>query len=271
MSKKDRHKLEKKKRKELKRLPQKPVSLAYKGNKYKNEKYLPLIFQTEAGIYESFVMQDHKLTDHDVRRCLEELIRGIRSGKEQISTLPDNAGSDPEENVPDFLTWNIRLQWQDYLEKYDPPARDDAIGVLRTIMSSIETWGTIDPESRGYLRYLSGFMGKLGIHCKKVPGDAEIQVLEDDIEDDELLASGRAWIHDSDKDAAKFFQELAEELIKSGEGEEVAETCQQLMGESGNSDLCDKLGKLSIRAQQQTRPSGSPIAWALSRMFGKER
>ena len=123
MSKKDRHKLEKKRRKELKRRPQKPVALAYNGNKFKNEKYLPLIFQTEAGIYESFVMQDHKLTDHGVHKCLEELIRGIRSGVEQFSTLPDNTDSDHEENVPDFLTWNIRRHWQEYLERHNPPGR----------------------------------------------------------------------------------------------------------------------------------------------------
>jgi len=66
-----------------------------------------------------------------------------------------------------------RLQWQDYLEKYDPPARDDAIGVLRTIMSSIETWAR-SILNRAVISLPEWIYGKLGIHCKS-PGDAEIQ------------------------------------------------------------------------------------------------
>ncbi len=229
---------------------------------------MPLFFQTEAGIYESFVMQDRKLTDHDVRRCLEELIRGIRSGSVQFSSPPDDREPD-QENPAWLLAWNIRWSWQDYLEECDPPSRDDIVGVLRTILGSIQTWGTISPESRGYLRYLEGFMGKLGVHCGKASGDTDVEALDDDTEDSQLLAAGRAWIHDSDQDAAKFFQELADKIIESGEGEEVAETCQQLMGENGDPNLCDKLGKLSIRAQQYNPSYGGSIHWALNHTLRK--
>jgi hypothetical protein len=269
MSKKDRRKIEKKRRKEREKSRQKPVPLAYHGNKYKTGKFVDLVFQTEAGIYESFVMEDRKLTDHDVRRALEDIIRGIRCGSVQFSAQTGDIDSDHEEHVPGLLTWSIREHWQYYLEKHPQPARDDVVGVLRTILGSIEVWGTINPESRGYLRYLEGFMNQLGVHCKKVPGDTEVMLADDDIEDHELLAAGRAWIHDSDADAAMVFRALACEMIDSGESEEVAETCQQLMGETEDDDLSDELGKLSIRAQQQARPAGGPIAWALSRLIGK--
>jgi hypothetical protein len=279
MSRKDRRKLEKKRRKEQKRNRRKPAALAYHGSKYRNEKYVPLVFQTEAGIYEAFVMEDRKLTDHDVRRCLEELIRGFRSGREQFAAAPDIGGcdreaADDERDAPDFLTWNIRQHWQFYLEKHDPPARDDVVGVLRTILGCIETWGTMNPESRGYLHFLQDFMGEAGVHCEKVSGDTEIQVLDDDIEEDEIegdefLAAGLAWIHDSDRDAAKYFEEMAEEMIESGEGDDVGETCQVLMDECEDGDVCDKLGKLSAKAQEHRPAPRGPIRWALDHMLGR--
>ena len=37
-------------------------------------------------------------------------------------------------------------------------------------------------------------MNKLGLRCENVPGDTEVLLEDDDIEDHELLAAGRAWI-----------------------------------------------------------------------------
>ena len=100
-------------------------------------------------------------------------------------------------------------------------------------------------------------MGKLGVNCRKVLGDTEIQVLEDDIEDHELLSAGRAWIHNSDPDAAKFFQELADEMIQSGEGEGVIETCQELVGESG--DLICAISWVSCPSGLNNKPGPQAV------------
>jgi hypothetical protein len=269
MSKKDRRKLEKKRRKERKQRRQKSVSLAYHGNKYKTDQFVELIFQTEAGIYESFVMADRKVTDHDVRRALENLIRDIRSGCVQFSAPPEDDDSASEENHQDLITWNVRWRWQDYLEECTQPSRDDIVGILRTILGSIEVWGTINPESRGYLRYLEGFMNKLGLRCEKVPPDYELPPAEDAAEDDELLAAGRAWIHDAEPGAATVFRALADEMIRSGEAEEVAEACQQLTGESADQKLIMELGELSIKAQNRSPPSRGGLLRALGRLLGK--
>jgi len=47
-----------------------------------------------------------------------------------------------------------------------------------------------------------------------------------------------------------FFRALAEEMIDTGEAEEVAETCQQLLGEVSDPHAIPELTELSLRAQQ---------------------
>ena len=85
-------KLEKKRRAERERHRQKAEPLAYRGNKYKTDALVPVVFATEAGIYQSFVMSDRQITDHDVRTALESLIRGIRGG---TILLPGQRATEP--------------------------------------------------------------------------------------------------------------------------------------------------------------------------------
>ncbi len=162
-------KLEKKRRAERQRRRQKAEPLAYRGNKYKTDELVPVVFQTEVGIYESFVMSDRQITDHDVRAALEWLIRGIRGGT--IAVLPPQpqpSDAPRGSRTESLITWNIRRHWDEYFEEEPFPGRDNLIGVLRTILGSIEVWGNMSPTSRGYLRYLEGFMGQVG---GPLPGD----------------------------------------------------------------------------------------------------
>ncbi len=255
-------KLEKKRRAEREQRRQKAEPLAYRGNKYKTDALVPVVFATEAGIYESFVMADRQITDHDVRNALESLIRGIRGGT--ILLPPQRQPSAGGERGPEesLLTWNIRRHWDEHFEEEPFPGRDDLIGVLRTILASIEVWGNMSPTSRGYLRYLEGFMGKLGVHCRAIPpefaaaledGTADVEDLDADAEDadNELLVAGRAWSQEGNANAGVVFRALADEMISAGEVDEVAETCQQLMGETSDRRVSDELGAISIRARRR--------------------
>lgn len=143
----------------------KPAPLAYRGNKYKTDELVPLHFDTETAVYECFVMSGRRLTDHDVRRALEKLIRQIRANalpqREETVSAPA-AGMGAE----DFLIWNIRGRWEHFFEDHPHPGRDKVVGVLRTILGSIQVWGSISPTSRGYLRYIEGFCRKLGVRVR---------------------------------------------------------------------------------------------------------
>ncbi len=272
-------KMEKKRKAERQRRLRKTEPLAYRGNKYKSDKLVPVLFQTEAGIYESFVMSERQITDHDVRAELESLIRGIRNGtivvpRPQPKDHSDNQATDS------LISYNIRRHWDEYFEKEPFPGRDNLIGVLRTILGSMEVWGNVSPTSRGYLRYLEGFMGKLGVHCRAIPpdiaaaledGTADLEDFELDADDadNELILVGRAWTQGAGADAGTVFRALAEEMISAGQAEEVSESCQQLIGETTDRRIIDELSILSILAQQKLKSAPFRLQSALHRFIGK--
>lgn len=173
MSKKDPRKLEKKRRKEKERAKRaaKPVSLAYHGNKYKRDDLVPVHFTAERGIHDADVITDRKLTDRQVTTALEALISRLRSG-----IVP---GLDPDQPIPysegeptELLIANITRNIQELFGTGLGPGRDTLIGVLRTILGSIEYWTiAVDPASRGYLHYLHGFLAKAGVTTRKVSAD----------------------------------------------------------------------------------------------------
>lgn len=168
MGKKDRH-IRKKIRKQKAKRTARPVALAYRGNKYRTDELAPTIFRTETGIYESFVITRRELTDHNVRSALETLILQIRQG---TLSSPEEIGQyEPEGTAEDLVIWNIRRNWQDLFQTTPHPGRSNLVGLLRTILGSIECWGSIAPESRGYLRYIEGFLKKVGVSVELVESE----------------------------------------------------------------------------------------------------
>jgi hypothetical protein len=272
-------KLEKKRRAERERHRQKAEPLAYRGNKYKTDALVPIVFQTEAGIYESFVMSDRQMTDHDVRAALESLIRGIRGGRVPLPAQQQSNNRAEAKEEESLLVGNIRRHWDEYFAKEPFPGRDNLIGVLRTILASIDVWGNISPTSRGYLRYLEGFMGKLGVHCQAISpdlaaaledGTADVEDFDADTSDadSELILAGCAWTQGADADAGIVFRALAEEMIAGGQAKEVSEACQQLIGEASDRCIIEELSVLSSRAQQRLEPAPSRLRNILHRFIG---
>jgi len=161
-------KLQKKRKSEAarKRRSRQTASLAYHGNKYKTEELVPVHLETETAIHECDVTSE-RLTDHDVRKALETLLMQLRSGR-----LPEIDPEKPLEIGPDdrseLIIWNVRGRWDHFFHKNPHPGRDKLAGVLRTILGSVETWGHPGPTSRGYLDFLEGFLGDLGIKVKEV-------------------------------------------------------------------------------------------------------
>lgn len=162
MKKQNRRKLEKKRKAKRDRRPAKRESLAYRGNKYRTEELVRVIFRTEVGIHETDVMTDRKTTDHTVRSALEKLILQVRT--RTLPALEDTTHADyVRGEEEDLVIWNIRCNLHRLFQTEPHPGRDKLIGVLRTILGSIEVWGSINPASRGYLRYMEGFVKKLGV------------------------------------------------------------------------------------------------------------
>ena len=202
--------------------------LAYSGKKYKTDEFVPVIYRTELGIYESYVMCERELTDDEVEAAIERLVIEMCEGP--LPPLPEtDVITITEDGEEDLVIMNIRRNWRILEEKGTLPGRDDLIGVLRTILNSISIWRSQSLHSQGYLRYIEGFMKKLGVSVR--PATQDLQPLPEP-EEDPLLLIGRAWITKGDKSARAEFANQVESLLRSGDAERVIDVCQQLMGET---------------------------------------
>jgi hypothetical protein len=144
-------------------------SLAYHGKKYQAVEYVPIVHQTEIGIYESYVVSGRTLTDDGVEASLEELIGELREGPRQLTSELDDVADD---DAPEDLTiWSIRQRWQMLAERNALPGRDDLIGILRTLLHSLEIRRSMAMNSRGYLHFLEGFMKETGVKVELVSPD----------------------------------------------------------------------------------------------------
>jgi hypothetical protein len=233
---------------ERKRKERQAESLAYMGKKYQTDELIPTWMKTEVGIYETYVMSHRKLCDQTVVTALESLIRQIRTRTlppyEDVSEIVYQVGQEEE-----LVIENIRRNWSEHFaEKWQPP-RDKLIGVLRTILGSIQKVRAPGPHSQSYMRHIEGFLTKkIGVSVKQFSENMES--IPEPLED-ELLTLGRQWIQDDDEQTANEFQELVDHLLKKGASDRVINCCHQLIGEESDpsSEVVTELVALSQKAR----------------------
>jgi hypothetical protein len=250
-------KREKKRRQEKERARRagRRAPLPYLGNKYTTEENIHWLLEAEVAIYETFVITERQLTDHQVESALERLIGSLRQGN-SLDAEEDESVHCSSAHPEDFIIWNIRAHWRHLSESESRPSRSVLVGILRRVLGSVETWKSVSPTSRGYLSHLQGFLGQMGVSVQKCGPDGhplpESGEEHDRCQDhtNELLSLGQRWCQFGDQDARADFVDLAESLIRSGQGEEVVEVCQRLMGEHGQTPFTGELSVLSVRAQK---------------------
>ena len=183
------------------------VSLAYMGEKYKTDELIPIWMETEIGIYEAFVISDRKLLDQTAVTSLETMIKQMRAGT--LPPLTDDAEIHYEVGrEEDLVIENIRRRWVQYFEDEWQPSQNKLIGILRSILGSVEKMRSPGPRSQSYMRHIVGFLTKkLGVSIKRV--SADMQPLSEPEEDD-LVQFGRQWILDENQEAKAEFYELAD-------------------------------------------------------------
>ncbi len=208
-------------------------SLAYMGDKYKTQKLMHTLMNTEIGIYESYVMTDRKLLDQTVRAALEALIKKMQAGT--LPPLSDIAEVDYEVGQEeDLVIANIRRNWARHFATEWRPPKDERIGVLRTILGSIEMMRSPGPRSQSYLHQIAGFITKkMGASVKAFSGDM-IPIPE--AEEDELLLLGRQCTSGDKETAKDEFRGLASDLMTSGQAQRVLNSCHHLLGEEPDAE-----------------------------------
>jgi hypothetical protein len=254
MSKKNRLSRDQKRKAKLAKQAQKtrarmpPSPLAYAGNKYKKDEYLPLVAEAEMAVHEVDVVSGKRLRDRHVKAALEQLVLQMREGR--LEPL-DDALRLQEGGEAEAITVNIRRHWEAMSEEAGTFSKDEQIGVLRTLINSVETWTSPNPESRGYLSFVEGFLKEEGLSARLISPEE----LDEAEEEDEMLEVGRGWVFDGDVRAEDEFRKMVAERIRSGEAESVVEVCQQLIGELGGQypKAQKELSLLSFRAQDAMR------------------
>lgn len=270
-------KQEKKRRVERAKRLARSEPLAYHGSKYRTDELVPLHLQTETGIYHAFVASKRKLTDAEVESALRRLILQLRRGSQPSL---DDASPGESETAPsleeEMVLLHIRLNWQRMQESGALPGRDTLVGVLRSILGSIETWKHAGAESRGYLEYIEGFLGRMGVHAESLPEEAlsELEWADEEEEDeeedeeeandeelptelagvDDLEAIGRAWYRDDSPQVERHFHGVAQKMIESGQAAEVAEICRRLIAESPRRSVNADLTALALEADRAHEP-----------------
>lgn len=229
-----------------------PVDLAYEGKKYKSEALIPLMQATEIGIYEAYIITQRRLTDRQVKEALTQLILQMREGPLPAFEEEDLNYNPGEEEA--LVISCIRRRWTQLFEDFPNPGKDNAQGVLRTLLSSIKTWSSSSPDSRGYLHFVGGFLRRQGINITMKRGETELPEPDSD-----FLEAGRAWAS-GDAPSEGEFRRLAAEKIREGKHDEVVEIAQQLIGEIGmDSSVIKELSAISIEAQRAMKGSAQHI------------
>ncbi|MFL5338634.1 MAG: hypothetical protein ACJ8F7_00570 [Gemmataceae bacterium] len=130
----------------------------YEGRKYQSDVWTPYVYEVEVGIYDTIELSRRTLTNATLKAVLIDLVKRLRQGLPAAlaDSEPDLAYS--KETEHEYLVWVIRRQWRSALEKYGAASPDDLIGILRTLLNSIEAhrWNT--GEARGYVDFLVKFM-----------------------------------------------------------------------------------------------------------------
>lgn len=154
---------QKQKLRERQRRLRNPTLLAYHGNKYRTEELTMPLMEAEIGILQADALSGCRLTDRDVQQRLVELIEMLRHGPlAQVDT--EGPLHIDEGQEADAIIELIRGNWQRYFADHPHSNRDDLVGILRTILGSIERHRS--SSGRGYLDFLKKFLAGLGIEIR---------------------------------------------------------------------------------------------------------
>jgi hypothetical protein len=134
----------------------------YTGTKYQADRWVPHVYRTERAVYEAIVQSQGRLTNEQVREAFVRLINHLRAGHAAPLPADDSAPPFTAGGEVEFLVGNIRRHWRLLFEEQGPVAHQDLIGILRTLLNSIQAHAWHTGPSRGYVAFLSDFMRRAG-------------------------------------------------------------------------------------------------------------
>jgi hypothetical protein len=166
MSRRKQEKRERKARQKRLERRQQQAPLAYTGRKYHTEALVPLHLATETAIFAADLTSDGDLTDRQVRHAVERLILDIRRGAPPAPSEPPGEMVYRQGEEEKLVVDHIRARYFDLFRTEPDPGRDAMVGVLRSLLASIDAHSSINSQSRGYLEFLEDFLAQAGVRVE---------------------------------------------------------------------------------------------------------
>jgi len=172
----NRQKYKIKKKTKRDRRPRVPAVLPYHGSKYRTDDLVPFHCSVELSIHEVDVMTDKGLTDATVQSALKRMVLQIR--RDALPPLRNTRAYDCDAgDLEDLIIWNIRSRLEESFNRFGHLGRDTLIGVLRSVLGSVETRAAMRPGARAYLRFLEGFIEDVGTSFRQIPAQEAERIL----------------------------------------------------------------------------------------------
>jgi hypothetical protein len=149
--------------KRAKKQPRDNEPMPYSGQKYQASGWARHVYATEKAIHETIKLSNSTLTNKQVKAALIALIEHIRAGQQAILSedtpvVPYTPGAEVE-----FLVWNIRSHWRLLVDEIGPVLKEDFVGILRTLLYSLQAHAWKTGEQRGYVAFIEDFLDRGGL------------------------------------------------------------------------------------------------------------
>lgn len=142
---------------------------------YRSEQYVIYIMNAETGLLQAGTIAP-ELTDGDIYETLENLIVRLEDPEVFAELFPDQSSDDSQKGRADdsdtttFVEYFITMSLRNAFAQHGPLEAADVIGILEVIKTSVKRW-SVGMHRRGYLTYLEGFLGQMGVNVKKLSAE----------------------------------------------------------------------------------------------------
>lgn len=152
------------------------VPLEYTGARYQSPRYTLPLMMVELGIRNADRASGGKLLDSGVRCTLAFMVKQLHNGPQDVVeglvALRELPFDDADQRR---ILASIVDEWLAYFEHSPRLSRADAVGILRTLVHSLDVRTEMRPNGRGYLHFLEEFLPETN---NSLPGDFDASLID---------------------------------------------------------------------------------------------
>ncbi len=142
-------------------------------NNYQSERYTMYVMSAETGLLQAGTIHS-ELTDGDVYEALENLMERLKTPEIFTELFSDQATDDSQgdddSEAPNMIGYLVIMNLKHAFEQHGSLTAEDVIGILGVIKTSVKRH-SVGMHRRGYLTFIEGFLGGMGINVQKLSAE----------------------------------------------------------------------------------------------------